>query len=171
MWGRKMEAKLPGLIFLPGIFLLSMTNVMKANCRLLAAPTAERGQVMKAWPKALGLGFLVWLLPFVVAFLVFPFRESWRALFESVMAVTLSVVVVWLGLVYLRKLSSVTIKDGVLVGLLWWAMSVAIDLPLMLSGPIKMSFVDYMADIGFTYAMIPIITTGLAIASVRPAGG
>jgi hypothetical protein len=87
------------------------------------------------------------------------------------MAVTLSVVVVWLGLVYLRKLSSVTIKDGVFVGLLWWAMSVAIDLPLMLSGPIKMSFVDYMADIGFTYAMIPIITTGLAIASGRTAGG
>jgi hypothetical protein len=122
---------------------------------------------MKSLPRALGLGFLVWLAPFVVAFMVFPFRESWRALFESVMAVTVSVVTVWLGLVYLRKLSSVTIKGGILVGLLWWVISVAIDLPLMLSRPINMTFVDYLADIGLTYVMIPVITTGLAIASGR----
>jgi hypothetical protein len=122
---------------------------------------------MKSLPKALGLGFLVWLLPFVVAFLVFPFRESRRALFESVMAVMVSIVTVWLGLVYLRKLSSVTIKDGLLVGLLWWVICVAIDLPLMLSRLINMTFGEYMADIGLTYVMIPVITTGLAIAAGR----
>jgi undecaprenyl pyrophosphate phosphatase UppP len=77
---------------------------------------------MKALPKALGLGILVWLIPFVVAFLVFPFRDSWRALFESVMAVAVSAVAVGFGLIYLRKLPSAGTKDGLLVGVLWWTM-------------------------------------------------
>ena len=122
---------------------------------------------MRALPKALGLGILVWLLPFAVAFLVFPFRDSWRALFESVMAVTVSVAAVWFGLVYLRALPAATTKDGVLVGVLWWVMCVLIDLPLVSAGPMKMSMVEYMADIGLTYVTIPVVTAGLGVAQGR----
>jgi len=56
---------------------------------------------MKSWRRALGFGFLAWLSPFVVAFLVFPFRESARPLFESIMAVTVTATAVVLGLTYL----------------------------------------------------------------------
>jgi hypothetical protein len=122
---------------------------------------------MRALPKALGLGILVWLVPFAVAFLVFPFRESWRALFESIMAVTVSVAAVWFGLVYLRGLPEATAKDGVLVGLLWWVECVLVDLPLFSAGPMKMSLVEYMADIGLTYVTIPVVTAGLGIAQAR----
>ena len=122
---------------------------------------------MKALPKALGLGILVWLLPFVVSFVVFPYRGSWRALFESVMAVAVSVVAVWFGLVYLGKLPSVGARDGFLVGVLWWAMCVLIDLPLFSAGPMKMSLVEYLADIGLTYVIIPVVTLGLGMASGR----
>jgi hypothetical protein len=122
---------------------------------------------MKSFRAALGLGLLVWLVPFVVAFLVFPFRESWRPLFESIMAVTLCAVTVWLGLAYLKKIPSPDARDGLLVGLLWWAISVAIDLPLFSAGPMKATIVDYLADIGLTYVAIPVITTGLAVAYSR----
>jgi hypothetical protein len=46
-----------------------------------------------------------------------------------------------------------------------------IDLPLMLSPFIGMSLGEYLADIGLTYVMIPVITTGvgLAFASARKA--
>lgn len=122
---------------------------------------------MKSLRKALGLGLLVWLVPFVVAFLVFPFRESRRALFESVMAVTVSIAAVWFGLMYLRKVSFPGVRDGILVGLLWWVISVAIDLPLVSAGPMKMTIAEYMADIGLTYVAIPVITTGLGVAYSR----
>jgi hypothetical protein len=39
-----------------------------------------------------------------------------------------------------------------------------IDLPLRLSNPINMTVVDYMADIGLSYLIIPAITTGLGFA-------
>ncbi len=39
----------------------------------------------KSLPKALLFGFLLWLIPFLVAFLIFPIRLSTPALFESIM--------------------------------------------------------------------------------------
>lgn len=120
---------------------------------------------MKSVRRALGLGLLMWLVPFVVAFIVFPFRESWRALFESVMAVTVCATAVGLGLFYLRKLESIEVRDGLLVGLLWWVMSVLIDLPMFFGGPIEITVADYFADIGLTYVAIPAVTTGLAVAA------
>ena len=45
---------------------------------------------MVSWRKAFGLGFFVWLVPFVVAFLVFPIHDTARPLFESIMAVTVT---------------------------------------------------------------------------------
>lgn len=47
-------------------------------------------------------------------------------------------------------------------GLLVWLVPFVIDSPLMLlGGPMKMSFAAYMADIGLTYLIFPIVTWGL----------
>lgn len=120
---------------------------------------------MKSWGKALGFGVLVWLLPFVIAFLAFPFRESARPVFESIMSVSVTAAAVILGLLYLRHVESHLIREGLLVGLLWLVMCVAIDAPLMLfGGPMQMSFGEYMGDIGLTYVGIAVVTTGLAVA-------
>jgi hypothetical protein len=125
---------------------------------------------MRYWRRALGLGLVVWLAPFVVAFLAFPFRESARPLFESIMAVVVTATAVVLGLSYLKRLDGGFVREGLLLGLIWFAMCVLIDVPLMLfGGPMKMSFGAYMADIGLTYLSIPIITWGLAAA--RSPGG
>lgn len=113
------------------------------------------------------LGLLVWLVPFVVAVCIFPLKEINRALFESIMPVTLAAIVTGSTLLYFRKVPVATLREGLLLGLLWWAISLAIDLPLMLSPPIRMQPLDYAADIGLTYLMIPILTVGIAAARWR----
>jgi hypothetical protein len=45
---------------------------------------------MTSLRKALFYGVLVWLIPFAVAFLIFPLRQSARPLFESIMPVALA---------------------------------------------------------------------------------
>jgi len=120
---------------------------------------------MKSWKRALGLGFLAWLIPFVVAMFAFPIRESARPLFESIMAVAVTATAVALGLAYLRRVDHGFVREGLQLGLIWFAMCVLIDAPLMLfGGPMKMSFGAYMADIGLTYVVIPVVTCGLAAA-------
>ncbi len=87
------------------------------------------------------------------------------------MAVTVSLAAVWLGLAYLKKLSAVTGRDGMLVGILWLSMCVLIDLPLVSAGPMEMGLREYLGDIGLTYVIIPVVTVGLSsAASLRGPG-
>lgn len=124
---------------------------------------------MTSWRRALGLGVVAWLAPFGVAFLAFPLRESARPLFESIMAVAVTATAVLLGLAYLKHLQSGFVREGLLIGVTWFAMCLLIDAPLMLfGGPMQMTFGQYMADIGLTYVSIPVVTLGLAAARARP---
>lgn len=110
---------------------------------------------MRSWRKAVGLGLLSWLMPFVVAFAIFPLRESARPLFESVMAVTVAWTAVGLGLVYLRRMAGMRPAEGLELGCIWFALNVLIDAPLMLlGGPMLMSPGACMGDIGLTYLII-----------------
>ncbi|UCC81460.1 MAG: hypothetical protein JSW46_10595 [Gemmatimonadota bacterium] len=119
---------------------------------------------MAARGKAVIFGVLVWLIPFVTALLIFPLREFARPLFESIMPVVVTVATVTFALLYFRRVSTNHLKEGVSLGALWYAISVVIDLPLMLTGPIGMGFGEYMADIGLTYLIIPTVTIGLGLA-------
>ncbi|MCL5884515.1 MAG: hypothetical protein M1377_04095 [Deltaproteobacteria bacterium] len=113
--------------------------------------------------RALLLGFLVWIVPFVIGLISYPVRELWRALFESIMALVLSVIVVISASIYFKHIEDNYLKEGIFIGLLWFAMSILIDLPFFSYGPMKMNLKDYAADIGLTYVMIPTITTGFGI--------
>ena len=121
---------------------------------------------MQSWKRALGYGLLVWLIPFAIAFSAFALKDAWRSLFESIMAASVCLVVVVLSLLYFRRPVIATASEGLKLGLLWLAISVAIDLPLMLSPPINYTPEEYLADIGLTYAMIPMITVGIASAAL-----
>lgn len=118
--------------------------------------------------KALLYGFLVWLFVFGVAFVIFPVREMWRSLFESVMPVTIVLATTAFAHLYLKRVNENVIKEAVIVGFLWFAISIFVDLPLMLTGPMQMPLMEYMADIGVTYLMIPPIVISMGIA--RQAG-
>lgn len=117
---------------------------------------------MKSYKLALLYGFLVWLIPFVVAFLIFPIRTSNRALFESIMPVVVTMCVVFLLVFYFRKVKADFFKEGIILGVIWFAISLVIDLVMFMpESPMKMSLVDYVMDIGLTYLIIPTICIGL----------
>jgi hypothetical protein len=113
--------------------------------------------------KAVFLGLLVWAVPFLVGLVSYPIRELWRALFESIMALSLSVIVVIGASIYFKPIRDKHLREGFSVGLLWFAMCLLIDIPFFSYGPMKMSMKDYAADIGLTYVMIPTITTGFGV--------
>jgi hypothetical protein len=118
---------------------------------------------MVSFGKAVLFGFLIWLIAFVVAVAIFPIRESWRALFESIMPVVVAVATVTFAVRYVRNVRAAFLRECALLGALWFAINVLIDLPLMLTGPMKMTLVDYAADVGLTYLIIPVITIGIGL--------
>lgn len=118
---------------------------------------------MTSWRRALLLGLMVWAVPFIVGLISFPIRELWRALFESIMALILTVIVVISAAVYFEHVKDKYLKEGISIGLLWFAMCILIDLPMFSYGPMKMSLKDYAADIGLAYVMIPTITIGFGV--------
>ena len=115
---------------------------------------------MKSIKKVLLYGFLVWLIPFIVSFLIFPLKSSNRALWESIMPVVITISAVPFLILYFSKLQAHFLKEAVLLGIIWLAISLILDLLLFMEGPMKMSFADYMMDIGLTYLMIPTISIG-----------
>ncbi|MHC4107470.1 MAG: hypothetical protein ACYSTY_05225 [Planctomycetota bacterium] len=120
---------------------------------------------MTSLGKALLFGVLVWLVLFAVAVAISPIRETSRLLFESIMPVAIALIVVPLGVVYFRRVRRRCVREGLLLGLLWLVMCVAIDAPLMLlSSSMQMTVPGYIADIGVAYLMIPIITVGIGAA-------
>ncbi|MFC1678295.1 hypothetical protein ACFLZ9_00995 [Patescibacteria group bacterium] len=113
---------------------------------------------MQSIKKALLFGFLIWLIPFVVSFPIFSLRETNRALFESIMPVTLSIVVVIFVCQYFKRLEKNYLKESIILSILWYFMPLLIDLAMFFpNSPMHMSFLEYMSDIGLTYVIIPII--------------
>jgi hypothetical protein len=123
---------------------------------------------MRNFKIAVWYGFLVWVIPFVMAFLIYFLHDSQRPLFESIMTVILAVVPVYLALRYFRKAGQATSAEGWKLGLLWLAMSLILDSLFFLQGPMKMPLLDYVKDIGLSYLVIPAITVGMALANRRP---
>jgi hypothetical protein len=117
---------------------------------------------MHSIKKAIIFGILVWAVPFAISFLIFPIRQSNRMLFESIMPVIVAGSVVIFALLYFSKAEAVSVWEGLRLGLIWFVFSFLIDLVMFSSGPMKMPFGDYLADIGVVYLMIPIITIGFA---------
>lgn len=119
------------------------------------------GYSMRSYKLALLYGFLIWLIPFIVAFLIFPIKTSNRALFESIMPVVVTISVVLFSVLYFGKSKTSFFKEGILLGVIWFAISLAIDLIMFMpESSIKMSLADYMMDIGLTYLIIPTICVG-----------
>ena len=116
---------------------------------------------MNKYIKMAVLGFLVWLGPFIVSILIYGWHDTHRALFESVMAVILTVVVVKATFLYFINTDKDFFTDGILLGIIWFVISVVIDLILFLpESPMQMSLADYWMDIGLTYLIIIIVPIG-----------
>ncbi|MCX6662913.1 MAG: hypothetical protein NTZ75_01545 [Euryarchaeota archaeon] len=117
---------------------------------------------MNKYVKLVGFGFLIWLIPFLVSFVIFPLRNANRPLFESVMPVILVLTVMIISVLFFKKIERESLKEGLIAGVLWFALSLAIDLMLFMpASPMQMSFSDYMMDIGLTYLIILMIPIGI----------
>ena len=117
---------------------------------------------MTSIKQALLYGFLVWLISFIVACFIFCIHDSNRPLFESVMAVAVVGTTAFLAKHYFKKVSANFLREGILLGLIWFAIAVAIDLIMFMPPtPMQTSFSEYLSDIGITYLVIPIITIGM----------
>ena len=115
---------------------------------------------MKSIKQTLLFGFLIWLIPFLVAFAMYSIHETNRPLFESIMPNIIVLSTVVFSVLYFKKLNENYIKEGLLLGIIWLAISILIDLVMFMQGPMKIGFADYIMDIGLTYFIIPTITVG-----------
>ena len=116
---------------------------------------------MNKYVKIVLFGFLIWAIPFFISFIIFPLRDSNRPLFESIMPVVLTTIVIIFSILYFIIYDKKSIKEGLKIGLIWFFISLIIDLIIFLpSSPMQMNFIDYMMDIGLTYLIIIIIPIG-----------
>ena len=101
---------------------------------------------------------LVWLIPFVVSILLSRVRQSDRIFFETIMPVVLTATAVTFSV--LRRTGPSTALNGLVLGCIWFVVCIGMDLMMFTRGPMAMSFVDYMKDIGLAYLIFPPITAG-----------
>lgn len=115
------------------------------------------------------LGIAVWAVPFALAMAIFPVVSPASELFEAIMAVALAFAATLFGVVHLSRCAAPNLDEGLFAGSIWMLISVALDLPFFIFGPeqMRMAPADYVADVAFTYAMIPIIAGGIGYAFAR----
>jgi hypothetical protein len=118
-------------------------------------------RIISSFKYALIFGFFIWLIPFIVSVLIFPFKATDQTLFETIMPVTLTFCVAIFFILYLMGVKKGYLKEGIIVGFIWLIMSIAIDLLMFIEGPMKMPPDRYMIDIGLTYLIYPIVTTSM----------
>ncbi|KKR05506.1 MAG: hypothetical protein UT34_C0002G0013 [candidate division WS6 bacterium GW2011_GWF2_39_15] len=116
---------------------------------------------MKSIKQAFLLSLILWLVPFVVAFMIFPLRESDRPFFESIMPVTVVLTTMILSIVYFKGVGGRFLKEGIFLGLVFFLVNIGIDCLIFMKGPWAMSVGEYFKDIGLTYLVIPAITMGI----------
>ena len=116
--------------------------------------------------KILFFGFLTWLIPFVAAVPLVG-RDGQPVLptgmFKSLMIVIGSAVGAWL-LVRVFWQRPPFEHPGVVVGLLWLAINVGMDL-LVLIPMTRMSLSDYFGEIALRYLVIPIMAVAIDVAA------
>ena len=113
--------------------------------------------------KNIILGFLSWLIPFAVSFLLYkPGGELVvpYATFKSTIMVVGTISGCYLLVRYFNFVDIDFIKNGVIVGLSWFAINIVFD-TLILIPMMKSNFTDYFMSIGVGYFAIPSISIAM----------
>jgi len=119
--------------------------------------------------RILLLGIAVWALPFAIGMALFPVLDPSTALFDTLMSISMALSATVFSYVHLSRSPTPSLDEGLFAGTIWMVMAIGLDTPLFIFGPAEMRMAPdaYMADIGFTYAMIPIIAAGIGSALAR----
>ena len=103
-------------------------------------------------------GFMSWLLPFVLAFLFFDKTGKMMIdydLFKSIMALTGLSTGLYLLVRYFKKFPKAkkTLQEGLVVGLIWFAMNSILDLLILVKG-FGMPLMAWVNGVGVRYLTI-----------------
>lgn len=116
---------------------------------------------MIQWKRAAVLGFLSWVIPFAISFLMFPLKKSNASLFETLMGLVVLLTAGALLKVYFRRRPA-TVQEAVATGALWFAMNLVFDYPMFAYGPMQMTAGAYYSEIGLSYLAFPAFAFGAA---------
>lgn len=124
---------------------------------------------MNKYLKIVIFGFLVWLVPFVASLFFYSAEGKLiidTFLFKSIMIVVGSIVGAFLLVSYFKKINKDYLKEGILVGVIWFGINILLDL-LVLVLMFGMPMLDYFTRIGLGYIVIPVmsIMVGKALAN------
>jgi hypothetical protein len=119
--------------------------------------------------KIVLFGIITWLVPFVVSFFFYskdgqPLIDIF--LFKSIMIVVGSITGATFLVLYFRELKKDYLKEGITVGLAWFAINILLDLVVLvpMSG---MSIGDYLTQIGLRYLVIPTMSIAMGYVADR----
>ena len=111
--------------------------------------------------KIVLFGFLVWLIPFMVSFFIYPLKTPMYSLFESIMSVLIAVAAVIFSYFYFKDIGANFVREGVVTGIVWFIIAIVIDLVMFMpASPMHMNFTEYMMTVGVKYLIIPVVTIG-----------
>ena len=113
------------------------------------------------WVRIVLYGVALWLVPFALSFALFGIHDTDRSLFESLITLTGVGLAILAAYFNFRDAPHPTLREGLVVGLVWAGISIAIDLPIFLLG-FHLGLLNYLEDIALTYLAFPIIAVGVA---------
>jgi hypothetical protein len=92
----------------------------------------------------------------VVSILIFIIHDTHRPVFEAIMPAAIIAFTGIFAYLYFKKSESGSVGEGAMIGIMWLLENIIFDLLIFMEGPMEMSLMEYMADIGVTYLIIPI---------------
>ncbi|MFH1447855.1 MAG: hypothetical protein ABIG39_03245 [Candidatus Micrarchaeota archaeon] len=119
---------------------------------------------MKKHIKILFYGFLSWLVPFIASI---PFVDSEgnfiidQIFFKTIMIIVGALSGVFLAVRYFKEIKGDYVKEGIIIGVTWFAINIVLDLVMVFSGFFQMAVAKYFTDIGLRYLCLPIYTIGM----------
>lgn len=116
---------------------------------------------MKSVSKAVGFGVVMWIIVAATLTVSLPLMASNRGLYDSIAGVVISLCIVVFSALYLKHAEGNVLRESVYLSLTFMVVIAALDLSLLLSGVLKMSFSQFVSDIAISYLMTPIITIGM----------
>ncbi|WP_319508991.1 hypothetical protein [uncultured Methanolobus sp.] len=125
---------------------------------------------MNKYLKMVLFGLIVWLVPFIVSFAFVDRQGNFtidEAFFKSIMVVTGAFVGVVLVVRYFRGAETDYVNEGILLGVIWLILNLALDLIMVYGGFFQMTVTQYFADIGMRYLVMPIYTIGMGYALMQ----
>ena len=113
--------------------------------------------------KLMLLGFLSWLIPFVISFLFYkPGGELMvpYGTFKATIMVVGTISGCYLLFQYFKFIQTEFIRHAIIAGLVWFALNIILDAVILI--PImKTTFSDYFMTIGIGYIAIPTISIAM----------